>query len=70
MENKFTFTVHRFSDGSWNCVRIHSGIDGNQKRRLIYLATRLGYIYSPLQHAYIFKKNGIVTAIAKFTKDN
>lgn len=70
MENKFTFTVHRFTDGYWKCVRCHSGIDGNQKRRLIYTAKRLGYIYSPIQKAYIYRKNCLVTAIAKFTKDN
>lgn len=70
MENKFTFTVHRYTEGFWKCVRNHAGIDGNQKRRLIYLAKRLGYTYSPLQHSYIFKKNGIVTAIAKFTKED
>lgn len=70
MENKFTFTIHRYSDGDWKCVRCHHGIDGNQKCRLIYAAKRLGYIYTPIQHAYIYRKNCLVTAIAKFTKDN
>lgn len=70
MENKFTFTVHRYSDGDWKCVRCHCGIDGKQKRRLIYLAKRLGYTYSSFQQAYLFKINGLVTAIVKFTKDN
>lgn len=70
MEKTFTFTIHRYVNGSWRCARHHAGIGVNQKRRLVYCAKRLGYTYSSIQQAYIFKKNGIVTSIAKFTKDN
>lgn len=71
MEKTFTFTVHRYLDGFWTCIRCQSGVDVNQKRRLIYLAKRLGYKYSPTHRCYTFKNHdGIVNAIATFKKEN
>ena len=70
MEKTFTFTVHRYLDGFWSCVRCAHGIDVNQKRKLIYLAKRLGYKYSQTNRGYIFKNSdGLVNAIVKFRKD-
>lgn len=71
MEKTFTFTVRRYLDGSWYCIRQCYALDVNQKRKLVRLAKRLGYIYSSVHRAYILKNSdGVLKSIARFQKEN
>ena len=70
MSQTFLFTVFRYYNGTWTCIRECSHVDAKQKRRLVRLAKQFGYKYEPSFHAYVqYSNERLLTKIAYFRKE-
>lgn len=70
MKPTFLFTLYRYYNGSWTCIRECSHVSDKHKRRLVALAKRFDYKYEPSLHAYVQNSDdGLVSKIAYFRKE-